>query len=106
MPDPTYDQLLRDVEQIILELESDSDIRKWPDTHRRGNFLAGWRDAAERGENYQARVLEELTWQNLGWRLGKKYGPRSRDEIVTLYEILAEHYRQSRPQDPELEIES
>ena len=27
---------------------------------------------------------------------GKKYGPRSRDEIVTLYQILAEHYRQNR----------
>jgi hypothetical protein len=37
-----------------------------------------------------------LTWQNLGWRIGKKYGARSRDEIVTLYEALAENYRQNR----------
>ena len=96
MPDPTYEQLIRDVEQIILELEPDGDIRELPDNHRRRTFLAGWRDATERGRNYQATVLKELTWMNLGWRLGKKYGPRSRDEITTLYEILAEHYRQNQ----------
>ena len=106
MPDPTYEQLIHDVEQIVLKLEPDSDIREWPDTHRRGNFLAGWRDAAERGKDYGEKPLEELTWQNLGWRLGKKYGPRSRDEILTLYEILAEQFRQSKPKDPEMGIES
>jgi hypothetical protein len=30
MPSPTYPQLIRDVEQIILDLESGSDIREWP----------------------------------------------------------------------------
>ena len=96
MPDPTHEQLIHDVEQIVLDLERDSDIREWPDNHRRGTFLAGWRDATERDKNYRPEVLEELTWQNLGWRLGKKYGARSRDEIVTFYEVLAEHYRQNR----------
>jgi hypothetical protein len=59
MPDPTHEQLIHDVEQIILELESDNDIREWPDTHRRGNFLAGWRAAAE-----QVKIIkpeQELT---------------------------------------------
>ncbi len=59
MPDPTHEQLIHDVEQIVLDLEPDSDFREWPDNHRRGTFLAGWRDATERGKDYQSRVLEE-----------------------------------------------
>jgi hypothetical protein len=101
MPDPTYAKLIREVEQIIRKLKHGGDIREWPDSYRGARFLAGWRDATERRnrEPYTSKILEKLTWQNLGWRLGKKYGPRSRDEIVTFYEILSEHYQKSRPKD-------
>ena len=42
-----------------------------PDGSRRGQFKAGWRDAAERGREYRKDMLERLTWHNLGYRLGE-----------------------------------
>lgn len=41
--------------------------------YRMGRFKVGWNNAlngAELGDD----VLEQLTWQNLGWRLGKLFG--------------------------------
>ncbi|MFC6906108.1 hypothetical protein [Halalkalicoccus tibetensis] len=48
------------------------------DSYRLGNFKQGWTRAIE-GQQYES-VLDELKWNNLGWRLGKLFGPTS-DEL-------------------------
>ncbi|KTG11447.1 hypothetical protein AUR64_04115 [Haloprofundus marisrubri] len=55
------------------------------DNYRRGRFKVGWRntdDGTEMGEE----VLNQLTWENLGWRLGKLFDDTSEDLIEELYE--------------------
>lgn len=53
--------------------------------HRNSRFKVGW-NTAVRGEAYQDDTLETLTWQNLGYRLGKLLGPASETLQDELYE--------------------
>jgi hypothetical protein len=57
------------------------------DRLRKGNFKHGWGDATERDEEYTAETLKTLTWQNLGYRLGKLLGKTSEAIQEEMYEI-------------------
>ena len=68
---------------MIEGLEYETDRRQDITDGRRRNFKQGWTRAVE-GQEYQD-VLEELTWNNLGWRLGKMFGETPddlREEIL------------------------
>jgi hypothetical protein len=68
---------------MLEGLEYDVDIRKDITDGRRINFKQGWTRAVE-GQEYE-EALGQLTWNNLGWRLGKLFGPTSdkqREEIL------------------------
>jgi hypothetical protein len=68
---------------MIEDLEYETDRRQDITDGRRRNFKQGWTRAVE-GQEYQD-VLEELTWNNLGWRLGKMFGETPddlREEIL------------------------
>lgn len=57
---------------------------------RRRNFGAGWAHAVE-GREYTKDTLAQLTWQNLGWRLGSilevtSANPTSADLIDEMYD--------------------
>ena len=54
-----------------LASEGVQDVRKNPDSNRRGQFLAGWHDHSERERVYGSSTLQDLTWHNLGWRLAR-----------------------------------
>jgi hypothetical protein len=60
------------------------------DYRRRGQFKQGWNDAAERGQVYDAKTLETLYWQNLGWRFGVLLGPTSEALQEAFYEICVQ----------------
>jgi len=79
-------------ELLLSGFSFQCDERNPPDRNRRGQFKAGWRDAAERGWEYQKSTLERLAWKNLGYRLGEKFGPRDGDDIDAAYECFARHY--------------
>ena len=49
------------------------------------NFRAGWGHAAE-GREYTSETLAQLTWQNLGWRLGSVLGATSVELIDEMYD--------------------
>ena len=51
--------------------------------HRKARFRIGW-DHACSGQRYDD-ALANLTWQNLGWRLGDIFGPTSSDMVDELY---------------------
>lgn len=54
--------------------------------HRRARFRIGWRKATT-GADYGETALKELTWDNLGWRLGKLLGPASDETINDMYDL-------------------
>ena len=55
-------------------LSYDRDARCSPDTARHGQFVAGWKDAAVRHQQYTEDTLKSLTWHNLGFRFGQHFG--------------------------------
>lgn len=54
--------------------------------HRRARFKLGWK-AAVTGAQYSQTTLEQLTWQNLGWRIGAVLGETAEDLIDEYYEL-------------------
>lgn len=81
-----------EIERRFSRFRFERDVREPPDPRRRGQFLAGWRDAADRGRKYRVGVLRLLTWRNLGYRFGEAMGQRSRDERERVYSDLDEHF--------------
>lgn len=57
--------------------------------YRRGRFKDGWNEAVD-GEEMSDDTLERLTWENLGWRLGKLLGEASEAHMEELYEWCVE----------------
>jgi 5-methylcytosine-specific restriction endonuclease McrA len=83
---------LPEIEELFARLEYHRDVRRPPDERRRGRFRAGWEDAAERLRVYEAETLERLTWHNLGYRLGRRFGRQPAEQIDEAFEILAGLY--------------
>ena len=75
MADPTFEGLNFEV-----------DDRNDPDAHRKDRFRRGWNDAV-RGKDYGRTTLRKLTWQNLGWRIGKMLGHGSQETVERMYHL-------------------
>jgi len=70
------------------ELRFERDIRsKEPNEtgHRKARFREGWRKAAT-GERYGEESLKELTWDNLGYRLGAIFANTRPEMVDELYD--------------------
>jgi len=67
------------------------DERKPPDNYRRARFLDGWQNAVS-GDNYEEQTLRTLTWENLGFRLGKLFGKTAPNFIDEMYEWCVRQY--------------
>jgi len=81
------------------ELRFDRDIRsKEPDqtAHRKARFREGWRRGVA-GERYGEPSLKELTWDNLGYRLGALFSDTSPELVDELYDWCV---RQQHEGDP------
>ena len=79
-------------QEWLDSIDFEEDRRRPPDGRRAGRFKAGWRDAAERGRIYGSTTLKELTWTNLGNRLGAELGQATDDEIEEAFTCFADHY--------------
>jgi hypothetical protein len=60
--------------------------------HRRARFRDGWKNGAE-GHEYTAETLQELTWENLGYRLGRLFGETSSDLVDQMYDWCVRQQR-------------
>jgi hypothetical protein len=54
--------------------------------HRRARFRDGWRNGAAENCCYTADTLRELTWENLGYRLGEIFRETSPELIDQMYD--------------------
>lgn len=70
---------------VSSELTYDEDVRVVaPDAnYRRGRFKAGWNKSVDGAE--MGAALDQLTWENLGWRLGKLFDDTSEELQEELY---------------------
>jgi endonuclease/exonuclease/phosphatase family metal-dependent hydrolase len=58
------------------------DIRDEPDGPRRGQFRVGWRNHALRRRTYSAQSLNQLTWNNLGYRIARALDGYEKDRAL------------------------
>lgn len=82
-------ELLRAAVTVAGSLNDVRDDRDTPDERRRARFASGWTDAAEANRVYTGGTLAQLTWQNLGYRIGRQVGPASVEAMDTVYSRLA-----------------
>jgi hypothetical protein len=78
------------------ELRFDRDIRSNEPNetaHRKARFREGWRKGAA-GEQYGADSLKELTWDNLGYRLGALFTNASPQLVDELYDWCVRQQRE------------
>jgi hypothetical protein len=69
------------------------DIRdRDPGPNHRGEFKKGWKAAVD-GSEYTEKTLNELTWNNLGYRLGRLFGETSPEQMEQMYEWCKNQYR-------------
>ena len=78
---------------LLAEFNFNSDVRKFPDNLRKGQFRKGWHRAVKGKKGYTASTLNRLTWNNLGYRMGQRYGTKNLQEVVAAYEQFALHYQ-------------
>ena len=78
--------------EIISELKYEKDVRSNPNNHRKAQFKTGWLDAVIHKEIYSFSTLKRLTWRNLGYRMGQRFGEKATDEINQVFDTFAEQY--------------
>lgn len=67
------------------ELDDIRDTDPNKNKHRQARFKQGWHDAVE-GQEYGEGPMQSLTWQNLGYRLGKVLGETSAELTEEMYD--------------------
>jgi hypothetical protein len=81
------------------ELAFDQDARHADpneSAHRRARFCDGWKNATG-GRTYAAETLRDLTWENLGYRLGRLFGDASPELIDQFYDWAVRQQAERRP---------
>jgi hypothetical protein len=84
-----------EVDQFLTEIENQQhrDDRYLPDNRRRGQFQAGWKAASQR----KYKKGEVWTWNYLGYRFGKRFGPVDEEEIKWVFGLVAGKYKPPGP---------
>jgi 5-methylcytosine-specific restriction endonuclease McrA len=83
-----HTELLDSVNSITQQFSDKPDERRPGDTNRKGTFKNGWNYATRKGD-YQSDTLSKITWQNLGYRIGKELGDLDKDSVDLIYNHLA-----------------
>ena len=75
--------------------EGPHDVRRHPERHGQVRFREGWKKAAS-GFRYKDKTLRNLTWDNLGNRLGWCFPDATPDRTDAAYEYMAGKYTQEK----------
>lgn len=89
---PPEDVIWQQLDAVAAEYTVEADERNEPDTNRLGAFKRGWRDAVQRSTRYSLETLSRLTWQNLGYRMGERFGSVGEATIDRVFEALASRW--------------
>jgi endonuclease/exonuclease/phosphatase family metal-dependent hydrolase len=91
---PTTDDT--DLHAFLKTLTYRKDVRNQPDDARRAQFRIGWTKASQGPAITEKRLLAELSWQNLGYRAGKAFGPATDPKIYATFDRFAAIYVRER----------
>ena len=80
--------------QFIASQTFEIDAREEPSRFDRQFFLAGWRHANQ-GRPYTEDQMKNLSWQNLGYRLGLEFGEYTRDGIHKVFKKFHKHWKKT-----------
>ena len=78
-----------------LTFETDGRVVPDPEDQRLDVFKEGWRKATG-GEEYGEHAHEELSWHNLGWRLGKLFGETATELQTEMYRWCVTQQREAQ----------
>ena len=74
----------REIKSLIESLSDLRDLRNAPSDGRLRAYHQGFKHALdETREDYASTTLSKVTWQNLGFRMAKKFGEQT-DEWIDL----------------------
>jgi hypothetical protein len=80
---------LEKVKSVLKDISKQTkDDRKKGAEDRRATFKKGWRDFTNRRRTYRTTTLKKLTWQNMGWRVGKKALKQSDNVMDAVFDFL------------------
>ena len=80
---------LQKAKSVLKDISKETkDDRKKGVEDRRVKFKKGWRDFTDRRKTYRTATLKKLTWQNLGWRVGKKALKQSDNVMDAVFDFL------------------
>jgi hypothetical protein len=86
-----YGMTNKEIVDWLATLQFNFDKRKSPTTHRQGQFVRGWKDAA-RSYGDAEDTMRFLTWRNLGFRFGRDFTSASEDDAREAWDRLASYY--------------
>ena len=69
------------------------DVRSPPDEYRWRSFWSGWNRSVA-GREYEPETSNELTWDNLGYRLARIFDETSDDLAKEMFDWCAKHYQE------------
>jgi endonuclease/exonuclease/phosphatase family metal-dependent hydrolase len=81
-----------DLHAFLGSLSYRKDDRERPDDLRRTQFLKGWRRAVDGKDMTPKTLAAKLTWNNLGFRAGQAFGPKSDASIHAMFDRLGAIY--------------
>ena len=81
-----------DLQGFLKTLVYRSDDREHPNDYHRQQFRMGWRRAMQGPPMTQVVLDKRLTWNNLGFRAGRSFGPKSAARVDALFDRLAALY--------------
>ena len=91
----THLQVLAELERLSLDKEFEmDDTNKNPGKENYREFNTGWNKQVA-GKKYKA-ALKTLTWNNLGYRMAKRFGEKSEDDRRYVFRVIKEDFKRRK----------
>ena len=91
----THLQVLAELEHLTLDKEFEKDItNKNPGNRNLRAFNDGWNNQVS-GQEYGS-ALRDLTWNNLGYRMARRFGKQSEEEMSYVFRVIKEDFKRRK----------
>ena len=91
----THLQVLAELERLAMENKYKKDFtNKNPGNRHFKEFTDGWNNQVS-GQEYGS-ALKNLTWNNLGYRMAKRFGEKSEEDRRYVFQIIKEDFKRRK----------
>ncbi len=93
----THLQVLAELERLALDKEFVKDVtNKNPTNKHLENFIFSWNNLILNKKEIGKLALKKLTWTNLGYRMAKRFGKKSEDEMRYVFRVIKEDFKRRK----------